>query len=351
MKTCVLGLTALLVTSVACDEGAVDLGSPDTPVAPPARVSGACTFTPAVLAHVVGIASRPLAIDSANLYVVASAGGDPSHETLWRVPVTGGAPQIVADGQDHVGGITIDQSATTVPAPILWSTGSTGPGGAIWRNDPASGTAAIATNRTAPGMLIALGGRVYWAEGQSGDAAGGSIEWAPLTGGDASLLQRLTGDQIPRTLDGDDTVLVWTTEDPALGNAANAQILTAPLPLPFGALQRIAQGVAGVELTDTGLVYSGPSALARIVGNADGTTSTLQTIPTSGFVQIIEEDFTHVYYVEQSTHELMEASIDEDAGTSRALAGAVDPASALQADGTCVYWIDATTQAIMMVRS
>ena len=47
----------------------------------------------------------------------------------------------------------------------------------------------------------------------------------------------------------------------------------------------------------------------------------------------------------------MEASIDEDAGTSRALAGAVDPASALQADGTCVYWIDATTQAIMMVRS
>lgn len=47
----------------------------------------------------------------------------------------------------------------------------------------------------------------------------------------------------------------------------------------------------------------------------------------------------------------MEARIDDDAGTGETLVEGVDAGSALQADGTCVYWIDATTQTIMMVHS
>jgi hypothetical protein len=351
MKHCVLGLAALLVTDVACDEGAVDLGSPGPAVVPPLQVTGACTPTPVVLAHIAGVASRPLAIDWANLYVVASVAGDPTDQTLWRVPLSGQAPQVVADRQDHVGGIAIDPSATVSPAPILWSTGSTGPGGTIWRNDAASGTAAIATNRTAPGALIVLGERVYWAEGQSGGPSGGSIEWAPVTGGDASVLQQLTGDDIPRTFDGDEGALAWTTEDPALGNAATAQVVSVPLPLPFGVSHRIAQGAAGIALTYEGLVYSGPTSLTLAVVYADGTQHTLQTIPVQGWVQTIAANDGDVYYVDPTTHALMKTSVDDDAGTTRRLAEGIDPDSAMRADGTCVYWIDASAQAVMMVRS
>lgn len=345
--------SALLVWSIACDTGNVDLGSTGSAgfAAPLPSISGACTSTPVVLARIAGIVSRPLEIDAANLYAVASVGGDPSNETLWRVPVTGDTPQIVADGLDSVGGIAIDPNSTTVPEAILWSSGSTGDAGTIWRNDSSRGTVAIATQRTAPGVLIVLGERVYWAEGQLGGDAGGSIEWAPAMGGDVSMLERLTGDLIPRTFDGTETMLVWTTEDPALGNATTAQIVIVPLPLPFGSVQLLAGGVAGVELTDDGLVYSGPTALARVALSGDAATRTLQTIPTGGFVQTIEEDATHVYYVDPATHALMEARIDDDAGTSTTLVEGVDPGSALQADGTCVYWVDAAAQTIMMVHS
>jgi hypothetical protein len=346
-----LCVTALVIGALSCNVGDVDLGGTDAATVPVSRISGQCTSTPAVLAHIPGIASRPLEIDGANLYVLASANGDASDETLWRVPLTGEAPQTVASDQDHVGGVAIDQTTGTVPAPVLWSTGSTGLGGGIWKNDPTSGTQSIAMDRNAPGALIVLGQRVYWGEGRSGGDGGGSIEWAPVAGGDTSTLQLLTGDEIPQTFDGDETALVWTTQSAALDNATTAQILSAPLPLPFGARQHIATGVAGIELTGEGLVYSSPKALHLVVWPSSGLSLMLQTIRTGDFVQTIEEDNTHVYYVDPSTRELMQVRIDEDGAAPRSLAVGVDSMSALQADGTCVYWIDATTQTVMMVHS
>ena len=347
MQERALGLTALLATCAACDMGSYDLGAPK-PTAP-LPVTGACTAAPTVLARIAGVLPRTLEIDSTNLYVVATTGGDPAHETLWRVPLGGDAPVAVADGLDHVGGVAV-YYGPPLPDAVLWSTGSTGPGGAIWRNDAASGTTAIVSNRTAPGPLIVLGRRVYWGEGLSGGDSGGSIQWAPVAGGDASTLQELTGDEIPRTFDGDHAHLWWTTEDPALGNAATAQIVGVPVPLPFGAPWCVARGAAGLELTDQGIVFSGPAGLSRVGLQEDAGSLALQTIPVMGFVQTIEEDGINLYYVDPSTHALVEVGIG-DAGTGRHLADGVDPASAMQADGTCVYWIDATTGAVMMVHS
>jgi hypothetical protein len=348
MKSGKLGLTALLAGALSCNAGGVDLGSPGGGV----RLhfmSGACTSTPAVLAHIPGIAPRPLEIDGANVYVLSSPGGDASNQALWRVPLTGDAPRAVATGLDHVGGIAIDYDGGTLPEPVFWSTSSTGTGGAIWRNDPLSGTQAIITERTAPGALIVLGTSVYWAEGQSGGEGGGSIEWATVTGDAPTMLQALTGDEIPQTFDGDETTLAWTTYGPAVGNATTAQILSTSL--EAGVLQRVAKGVAGVELAKQGLVYSGPQALNLVVWPATASSRTLQTIPTGGFVQTIEQDDAHVYYVDPATLELMQVGIGGDAGATRSLAAGVDSASALQADGTCVYWIDAVTETVMMVHS
>jgi hypothetical protein len=349
MKSGNLGLTALLAGVLSCNMGAADLGSPGGAYPPLHFVSGACTSTPAVLAHIPGIASRPLEIDGANAYVLASPDGDASNEALWRIPLTGDAPRAVATGLDHVGGIAIAYDGGTLPEPVFWSTSSTGTGGAIWRNDPISGTQAIVTERTAPGALIVLGLRVYWGEGQSGSDGGGSIESATVAGDDPSMLLALTGDEIPQTFDGDETTLAWTTYGAALGNARTAQILSARL--KSGVLQRVATGVAGIELAVQGLVYSGPQALNLVVWPPAASSRTLQTIPTGGFVQTIEQDAAHVYYVDPATLELMQVGIDGDAGATRSLAVGVDPASALQADGTCVYWIDAATQTVMMVRS
>jgi hypothetical protein len=349
MQLGALGLAALLVTGVACDEGDVDLGGPLPTPARPARVSASCTWTPVVLTHIDGISRGTLGIDWANLYVVAYADTNPSDETLWRVPLTGDAPQVVAEHQDHIGGIAFDYGASSSPSPVLWSTGSAGGAGAIWKSDPASGTTAIATNRTAPGVLIVLGPRVYWAESAGGGAGEGSIEFAPVAGGDVSMLQQMPGDRIPSAFGSDGAFLYWTTEDPGVDNATTTQLVGVPIPLPFGAPRTIAQGVAAFKVTTEGLVYSGADAVTREVVYDSGETPTVQTVPTSGFVQAIAADDASVYFVDPATRELLQAPVD--GGRIQTLTGGVDPASRLQADGKCVYWIDAGAQAIMMVRS
>ena len=124
----------------------------------------------------------------------------------------------------------------------------------------------------------------------------------------------------------------------------------APVVFGFGVTVAVALGAAGLERTDEGFLYAGPDTLIRVVFDANGVKTVLQSIPTGGFVEDIEEDLAHVYFVAPDGT-LRQARIDTDAEGSVPLAHGVDPTSALQADGTCVYWIDAAAQAIMMVRS
>ena len=145
--------------------------------------------------------------------------------------------------------------------------------------------------------------------------------------------------------------LFWTTADPASGNEAQAQVAAASLPLPFSPLKQLTGpdggGAGGIESSAEGFFYSTAAGIAEI----DGSGKAVEVIPTGGFVQTIEEDGVNVYFVDPATKDLMLAPEEADGGMPRALTTGVDPGAALQADGTCVYWIDTAAQAVMMVGS
>jgi hypothetical protein len=305
-----------------------------------------------MLAQVPRAEARLVAIDNANVYVIAfTSAGDPNDETLWRVPKTGGAPRALVTNQARIGGV--DTTGT-----VFWTTGSgddAGVDGAVWKLDALGNPSLVASNRPAPGTLIVVDAHVYWAE-HGVDAQGqlyGAAMWTGIDGGEVTMLQRTDGHQIPQTFDANPVTLFWTTADPTLGNEAAAQVVSAPLPLPYAPTTLItgadAGGAGAIELLDSGdLLYSGPTG---ITAYPPSPASSL-FVPTSGFVAIIEESGPDFYFVDPASGELLSASTPAgDSGTSpvRTVATNMDPASAFQVDTSCVYWVDADAEAVMMV--
>ena len=93
----VLGCGAIAAGVAACTLADAQLGDViPSPPPPLQRVSGACHAQPSQLSVVPGLESRFIALDAANLYVLASAAGDPTHDALWRIPLRGAAPTKIA---------------------------------------------------------------------------------------------------------------------------------------------------------------------------------------------------------------------------------------------------------------
>jgi hypothetical protein len=338
----------------ACDRPDVMLGV----LPPPTPVTGACGAAPTVLASVAGVESRAVALDAANVYVVASPGGDGAGETVWRVPKTGASPQPIPMEPDRVGEVAAGPGAQLVAWTTVSADTDAGPPGTLWGlGDPSSRPVAIASGRRAPRAIFVDYERVYWAEQQS-DATGrafGAVVWTAISGElGVSLLQETDVDRVPHTFDTGDMLggpaLLWTTADPSLGNQATAEVVAAGLPFPFAEQQTIVAGDAGgvgalEGACDGALYYSSRTAIVRV----DPIEQPRTVAATDGFVQRIEEDCVHLFYVDPATRQLTAVTLAT--GAARAIAEGVDPAGAFEADSACVYWVDPVAQAVMMVHS
>jgi hypothetical protein len=345
------------MTLVACDEGAVDLGAAQSvPSAPSPYVTAYCGTKPSVLAWVAGVKASTLALDFANVYVVASQPGVAAHEIVMRIPKRGGAPDIIAEHQDAVADLGARWYGTS--ATVVWTTRSTGGDagvlGAVWKFDDASGKASIlAGNRTSPGPVLFGDDVVYWAE-QQADANGqpiGAVVSTAISGGGAITLVQATGaPRVPSGFDFGSWMLYWTTADPAIGDYASAEILGVQVAQPAWTAERIAGPESGgaaaiLTLDDGSLVYGGPTALYVF----DGSAPPKPLVSTSGFVQRMRGSCVGLCYVDPGERALMVAPAAAG-GAPTEVAADVDPASAFDVDARCVYWVDAVKQAVMMVR-
>ena len=380
------GAVVLVAGVLGCQPAPVDLGGPVIPgPAPlPDGTSGACTGAPTTLAQVAHIQPRPLAIDDWNLYVVAASASDPAKQELWRVPKTGGAPQRLASNQDPIVAIVVGDETADQTSVVFWTTnaaagdggdaGDAGAAGAVWTVGPQATDAPVplAPNRWAPGALLVLNERVYWAEEQvdSTGQTSGAIVWAPTSGGPVETLQITPVDQLPRAFgemasSGEASLLLWTTADPTLGNEAEAEVVGCAELLPFGRVTRFATAETGgagalVPSWVDSIVYSGPTGIDEIGYAADGGFSArTRVVATQGFVGAVEESDEGLYFVDPATRALTVVATDgSSVGAPRRLVAGVDPGLAFQVDWGvarggfpgCVYWIDASAQSVMMVK-
>lgn len=342
------------------------------PPPPPAKGTvGACVATPAVLAQLTRILPSAMGMDEFGLYVIASGADGSGAQDLWRVPKDGSAPQrIVSSARPIVSvALTGSESANAV----FWTTTepADADGGAVGSVltsslGPTAEPIVIASNRRSPGALTVVDGRVYWAE-QDVDPSGELVEAiveTSTTGGAITRVQTLDEDQVPRhfssydaSLDASLGGLFWSTWNSEVGSESRAEIVECPIPAPFGPQTRIAGpdagGVAAMQFDEERLTvfYSGPRGIAEVAALLDGGVGAPSPlVATGGFVDRIEYDDSDVYFVERATASLIGAPrFHIDAQAPRTLARSVDPATAFLVDDACAYWIDGSSETIMMV--
>jgi hypothetical protein len=90
---------------------------------------------------------------------------------------------------------------------------------------------------------------------------------------------------------------------------------------------------------DVGLASDGGFAAPQLVA------------PTDGFVDRLESDERDVYFVDRGTRRLQGVpQFARDAEAPRTVVSAIAPGTAFKVDGACVYWIDASTDSVLMVK-
>ena len=363
----------LELAMVGCAPESVSIDLPPRP--PPKGSVGACGDAPVPLVHLPAIALHALGIDELNLYVVAASGGDASAaQSVWRVPKDGSSPQRLVTTEAPIAAVAFDAGGFAEATEIFWTTsgadgGATGSVGSL-RLGPSDAPVILASHRRAPGAIVVVGPRVYWSE-QDIDPSGQPVEAivsTSTTGGAVTTVQTLGTDQIPRTLAAYQGIsasnafvgwLYWTTWDSRVGSEGAAEVVSCPVPTPFGPLTAIAGpdagGVAAMQLgyATSAVLYSGPLGIMEVAVKLDGGLDAPRLIADAGgFVDRIEDDVTAVYFVERATGSLVAtprfAADAAVARSPRTLATSVDPAAAFQVDDACVYWIDPHAEAIMM---
>jgi hypothetical protein len=392
-SACRVSAVARLGSAVACVASFLAIAgcAPESvslvlPPAPPlAGSAGACSARPSTLAHLAGIVPNVMAIDELNLYVVASSGADgvvassgadgSATQSLWRIPKDGSPPKRLVTSETPIADFRLDDGYPQAGA-VFWTTvGTSDADGGAMGSVQTTGLGAadkpviLASNRRAPGALMVLDTRVYWAE-QEVDLSGQLVEAiveTSTTGGPVTRVQTLDADQVPHrfaaydfgrspTQDASVGLLVWTTWNGQVGSESIAEVVECPLPAPFGPQTVItgadAGGAGGVNLDSrvTGVLYSRPQGIAEVdVGLDGGQGSPRPIAATAGFVDRIEDDDTDVYFVERPTGRLIDAPrFHLDAQAPRTIASSVDPATAFRVDDACVYWIDARAETITM---
>jgi hypothetical protein len=322
--------------------------------------SASCVAEPVAFAHVPGVLPGSLGMDDVNLYVIASAGRDGSGaQSLWRMPKDNSPPQRLATGETAISSLSVSWG------PVLyWTTaGDGGATGAVWSIGPDAKDrpVLVASNRSAPfGVIEVIEQDVdlYWIEREV-DSSGAFLEVLVRmpTGGPVTRVRTFDADHAPTSIGsfiGVDA-LFWTTAE--LGTESTSEVVELPLsassePVRITGPDAGGAGAIGLDAYPYGVLYSGPDAITEVPVGFDGGLGTPQKlVATDGFVDDIENDANSVYFVDRSTGQLMAVPRrDADAAPpARILASLLDPATALELDDECVYWIDAATATIMMV--
>lgn len=334
-----------------------------------------CKARPTALAHVSGILTSPMTMDELNLYVVSSEeiDGSPT-QSIWRVPKDGSPPQRVVTSRTRIAGMCLrghPQESTVLWTTVGPSEADGGPVGsvksiALGSNQP---PVTIAANRHSPTDVTTDGDHVYWAEQEvasSGQTVEAIVE-APVTGGAVTRVQAFDAGEVPQdllwtaywsaALDASVGVLFWSTWNFEHGSERSSEIAASQVSPSVGPRVVVVGpdggGTAGTQrdFYSSTIFYSGPRGITEYLFPVDGGPGASRTVvDTDGFVDRITDDFTYVYFVDRTTGRLMAASRSgPDTAVPRVVVDRVDPASAIQVDEACVYWIDPDTQSLVMV--
>jgi hypothetical protein len=357
-----LGRCAVSLAMVGCTPEDVVIEQPPPPYE--GRSSASCVAEPRAFAHVPGVLPELLGMGEVNLYVVASAGTDGSGaQSLWRVPKDNSPPQRLATSETPIRSLTADSDFGVTT--LYWTTaGDGGATGAVWSlgSEPTDEPIVIASNRSAPRLVLPESSNLYWFE-QGKDSSGQSVEVLAemlMTGGPITRIQTFDADDVPAGIGGYDAInaFFWTTGSEFLGNQSTSEVVEFPLsgssgPVRITGPDAGGAGAIGLDAHGYGLLYSAPNAIIDVPLALDGGLGAPQTLATTdGFVDDIENDANSVYFVDRSTAQLMAVPRrDADAAPpARTLANCLAPATELELDDECVYWIDAPSATIMMVK-
>jgi hypothetical protein len=357
-----LGRCAVGLAMIGCTPEDVVIEPPPPPYE--GLYFASCVAEPGALAHVPGVLPGLLGIDDVNLYVVASAGTDGSGaQSLWRVPKDNSPPRRLVTSETPIRSITVESGFGV--GTLYWATAGDGAAtGAVWSLGPEATDepVIIASNRSAPLFVLPEPPNLYWFE-EGKDSSGPSVEVLvemSMTGGPITRIQTFDADDVPASIGGYYSInaLFWSTGSDLLGNQSTAKVVEFPLSGHSEPLTRISgpdaggAGAIGLDSRSLGLLYSAPNAIVEFPLALDGGLGTPQTlVATDGFVDDIENDENSVYFIDRSTGQLLAVPRPgADATAPRILASFLDPATALELDGECLYWIDAPAATVMMVK-
>jgi hypothetical protein len=258
-----------------------------------------------------------LAIDSTYVYWTNQAGA-----AALRVPITGGAAEVLNANLPSAAGIAVD--STNAYVALGASNGSIV---AI----PLSGgsTTTLASSQSSPLYVVVAGGQVYWTNAVSG----GSVMSVAVTGGSPSAIA--TGQSVPWGIAASATSIVWTNYDSGGG------VFSAPL--GGGSMTTVASnqdyacavatdGTTDFFATDAIAMMKGAIAKVAAGGGAISTIAMRQAHPAA-----IAFDASWVYWTDNGTDAVMRAPVG--GGTATVLAAAQHAPRQIAVDASAVYWI------------
>ena len=165
---------------------------------------------------------------------------------LFRVPIAGGAPEVLVPGSSFGGGVFLDGSS-------VYFTNEAYTTGAVLSApaDPASGggVVTLASMRNQPRSVIAQGSLVYWTEAADDTGYLGNVMAVPSAGG--AFLTIAAGEINPQALAVDASYVYWTNEsDVSIGNVTKAPLGGGPI-----AVVAAYQSYPGSVAVDDSYVY------------------------------------------------------------------------------------------------
>jgi len=291
--------------------------------------SGACTCldgtSACTLTQLAGNLDQPqnIVVDHAYVYFPAS-------DSVYKVPIDGGTPVVIASGQGTPESVAVDGTG------VYWvDTGTTGTIMAA----PLDGGApfALASGQSNPSGTVVTGGNVYWVTESGGTDA---IMTVPTAGGTPTPFANVQATNI--AVDANNVYACVVLPQPTDGALVMESSQIVRMPLDGGAATVLAsQTIASPIAVDAVNVYwlgGAPLELGVIAVAIDGGAPV--TLAAGIQAHSIVSDGTNLYYslFTSTPSDVMRMPVT--GGTPVVVAALQNNPASVAVDGTSVYWMN-----------
>jgi hypothetical protein len=292
--------------------------------------SGACTCldgtSACTLTQLAGNLDQPQNIAVAGEYVYFAAS-----TSVYKVPIDGGTPVVIASEQGSPAGVAVDGTG------VYWvDTGTTGTVMAA----PLDGGAAfaLASGQNSPNGTVVAGGNVYWV---TSSGSTGAIMTVPTAGGTPTPFANVQATTI--AVDANNVYACVQLPQPTDGALVMESSQIVRMPLDGGAATVLASQMGGTSIAvDAVNVYwvSGePPGIGVIAVAIDGGVPV--TLAAETQAHSLVSDGTNLYYAVLTATPSDVMRVPVTGGTAVVVAAQQNNPGAVAVDGTSLYWMNA----------